>query len=296
MQLGYEETLIMFFSVVIPTCNRIADLRCCLDCLKYYSQEQKQRELGYKVEIIVSDDGIDPNINEMLTLYFPWCRYVPGPRRGPAANRNHGASVARGGWLLFTDDDCLPQPGWIEAFARCVNQAVVLEGRTLPCGQRNRVDQDSPVNESGGALLSCNFAIRSDFFRELGGFNEAFPGPAMEDNELNVRIRKMSLKNEFVYEAIVLHPWRRRKGIDYQITHAKSVAHFVRLHPEYKNYFSLSAQGIKLLRSIKSNLLFSLRSGVYLGLFRQLRLDFFSILYSWWFTHDSLTNHSESYD
>jgi GT2 family glycosyltransferase len=198
--------------------------------------------------------------------------------------------------LVFTDDDCLPQPGWIEAFARLVNQAVVLEGRTLPCGQRNRVDQDSPINERGGPLLSCNFAIRSDLFRELGGFNEAFPGPAMEDNELNARIRELSLKKEFVCEAIVLHPWRLRKGIDYQMIHAKSVAHFVRLHPEYKNHFSISAQGMKLLRSVKSNLLFSLRSGIYLGLFRQLRLDFLNILYSWWFTRNSLLNPSESCD
>jgi glycosyltransferase involved in cell wall biosynthesis len=276
----------LLFSVVIPTCNRISYLCSCLDCLRPYLQEQHQRELGYKIEIIVSDDGIDPKITEMLNLSFPWCRYETGPRRGPAANRNHGASVARGSWLVFTDDDCLPQPGWLESFARCVNQAVVLEGKTMACGRRNRVDQDSPINEMGGALLSCNFAIRADLFAELGGFNEVFPGPAMEDNELNARIKKLSLKKEFVHDALVLHPWRRRKGIDYQIVHAQSVAHFVRLHPEYKSYFSIVSQGIKLLRSIKSNSMFSLGSGIYLGLFRQLRLDFYNISFAWWFTRN----------
>lgn len=271
----------ILFSVVIPTCNRLSDLRRCLDCLSHYFVDLTQRQLGYHIEVIVSDDGRDPMVRDQLAIRYLWCRYEQGPRRGPAANRNHGASVASGDWLVFTDDDCLPQPGWLEAFASHIINADVLEGRTSACGTRTRVDQDSPINETGGSLLSCNFAIRSSIFRDLGGFNEAFPAPAIEDNELNARIKKASLKCLFVRDALVLHPWRRRKGIDYQKAHAISVAYFIGLHPEYCQDITLTHQAVKFMRLARSSLLFSFHSNTYTGLLRQLWLDFFNLYYAW---------------
>lgn len=271
----------ILFSVVIPTCNRLSDLRRCLDCLSYYFDDLSQSNLGYQIEVIVSDDARDNVIRDQLSIQYPWCRYEQGPCRGPAANRNHGASVASGDWLVFTDDDCLPQPGWLEAYATYVSQADVLEGRTSACGQRTRVDQDSPINEMGGTLLSCNFAMRSALFRDLGGFNEAFPAPALEDNELYARIKQFSHTRLFVREALVLHPWRLRKGMDYQEVHACSVGLFVKLHPQYACNFTLFNQVLKVLRSLRATLAFSLRSGIYKGLFRQLWLDTYNYYLTW---------------
>jgi hypothetical protein len=54
----------------------------------------------------------------------------------------------------------------------------------------------------------------------------------------------------FVPDALVFHPWRRRKGFAFVKAHARSVATFVGLHPERAYYFSFTSQFVKSIRSI----------------------------------------------
>ena len=54
----------------------------------------------------------------MVNEEFPMVRWNEGPRRGPAANRNFGARVADGEWLIFLDDDCNPRPGFLAAYLK----------------------------------------------------------------------------------------------------------------------------------------------------------------------------------
>ena len=60
-------------------------------------------------------------------------RLVPAPGPGSYAARNAGAAAARGGLLVFTDADCLPDPGWLAALAAAADAA---PGRCWParCG------------------------------------------------------------------------------------------------------------------------------------------------------------------
>ena len=73
---------------------------------------------------------------------------------GLAANSNHGAPQARNVQLVFTDDYCLPKPGWIESFARITAHYDVMEGRTSAAGTRIRGDEECPINETGGSTLA----------------------------------------------------------------------------------------------------------------------------------------------
>ena len=269
------------FSVVVPTYRRLDALSKCLDCLSSYFVSGTQERLGIILQVIVTDDDNDPELRVFLQERYPWCLYTSGPQRGPAANRNNGARIATSEWLVFTDDDCLPQTGWIEAYAFSSDQSDVLEGRTSAEGSQTRIDEECPINEEGGLLWSCNFAIRRNIFFELGGFNETFPAPAMEDVELNVRINKQALPRRFVRLAVVLHPWRRRKGILYVKSHATSVAKFVRLHPEQASNFSLSSQFHKCLISVKNNSLHAILNHKFKGLFRQIFLDCYANITTW---------------
>src|SRR3954454_19452887 len=101
-------------SVVIPTCDRLGLLRSCLDALKPGTQSY-----GGEFETIVTDDGREP-VGEFLAANYPWVKWVRGPRLGPAANRNHGAALAQGEWLLFTDDDCTPTLGWLQHYTQAI--------------------------------------------------------------------------------------------------------------------------------------------------------------------------------
>lgn len=199
------------FSVVVPTCRRNDALARCLNRLMADRQEFPFDQF----EVVVADDGpVEDNARLLVTHTYPWARWVAGPRRGPAANRNRGASQARGRWLAFTDDDCLPQPGWLSSFAKRLDspggdKLRVLEGRTTagegtPRGPR----YTSPVNEYGGLMWSCNFAVERRFFFELGGFDERFPFPHLEDVDLRLRLDDRQEPYPFVPEALVEHPPR----------------------------------------------------------------------------------------
>lgn len=187
----------MKFSVVIPTCHRPELLARCL------------RGLGTaNAEIIVSDDSRDDATRELIERDFSQVRWVAGPRRGPAANRNAGAHLAAGEWLAFIDDDCEPQPGWVDALEHAAADIDVVEGCTLAPGAIDSPFEEHVENLHGGVLWSCNFAIRRAAFENLGGFDEDFLEAAGEDMELAARISRAGLRVRFAPEALVHHPPR----------------------------------------------------------------------------------------
>ncbi len=197
------------FTIIIPTCRRNESLAQCLDALAPGVQTLPAAEY----EVIVSDDGPpDGNACAMVATRYPAVRWVQGPRRGPAANRNFGASHAHGAWLAFTDDDCLPQPGWLSAFASrlAVDPAGcrVLEGRTDPGVAKIGPFEQAPANADGGLLWSCNFAVERAFFEAMGGFDAGFPYPHLEDVDFRLRLDDAKERYLFVREACVLHPPR----------------------------------------------------------------------------------------
>lgn len=195
------------FSVVVPTRHRLETLAACLERLAPGTQNLD----AARYEVIVADDGVLLTAETLVCERFPWARWTAGPRRGPASNRNHGARLGRGSWLIFTDDDCQPEPGWLAAFAREVDAGRppdVLEGCT-----RSGVDnygslQAAPVNETGGFLWSCNLGVTRGTFDRLGGFDEGFKFPHLEDVDFRLRLADLRATVRFVPDAVVVHPPR----------------------------------------------------------------------------------------
>lgn len=221
-------------SVIIPTCHRNDLLALCLERLA----PGVQTLAAEAYEVIVTDDGYTSNAEAMISAYFPWARWVQGPRRGPAANRNNGAQQAKGDWLVFTDDDCLPDPHWLKAYRSAIVKMPdikVFEGRTYADRERRRMDEESPINETGGYLWSCNFAIHKIFFFELGCFDEQFPYAAMEDVDLHYRIRKAAQPVVYLKDASICHPWRTHGGADKFRKLEVSMAIYLDKHPAERN-------------------------------------------------------------
>jgi len=202
----------MLFSVVIPTCNRPQFLA---ECLKRLNPE-KQTIRGDYYEVIVSDDGdLDQQVGQMIAEKFHGVRWSEGPRRGPAANRNNGASQATGNVVVFLDDDCLPDEGLLEGYQTAFRQNPKLsaaEGKIVTDREARRLDEVAPVNVTGGLFWSCNVAVRKSVFDRMGGFDERFPYAVMEDVELRCRLRRLEGPPLFVPAASVVHPLRRLRG------------------------------------------------------------------------------------
>ena len=213
-----NETTPPKISVVIPTCHRNDLLALCLDRLAPGTQTLPAEQY----EVIVTDDGSRSTAQELVQEKYPWAIWTAGPRRGPAANRNHGAALAQNEWLAFTDDDCLPAPGWLEAFSAAIEPDVlVYEGKTTCEAGLHSPLQHAPINLTGGWLWSCNMMIHSVIFREMEGFDSSFPHPHMEDTDFRERLKHDSHAFVFVTASLVDHPprktaWGRRMGATHE--------------------------------------------------------------------------------
>ncbi len=221
------------FSVVIPTRDRNELLAQCLARLAPGAQ------LGVDAadyEVIVADDSPTEAARAYLSTHFPWARWVAGPRRGPASNRNRGAAAASAQLLVFIDDDCLPEPGFLLGYATALRGEIsVYEGQITCAAGVHSPRETSPINLSGGVLWSCNFAIRRDTFAAIGGFDERFPFAHMEDEDLRERIVTAGYDITFVADASVDHPPRRlRWGAQLARIHQASML-FMTLHPPMRS-------------------------------------------------------------
>lgn len=180
------------FSIIIPTHNRPTPLDACLRALAAQDTPRAQ------FEVIVVDDGSVPPLDEAGimprhgSLDLTVVRQAPS---GPAAARNHGARLARGSWLAFTDDDCQPAPDWLNTLdhAAAVYPTHALGGRTINALPDNRcavasqlvVDHLLPANHGEPArarfLASNNLAAPAALFRQIGGFDAGFRAAGGED-------------------------------------------------------------------------------------------------------------------
>jgi GT2 family glycosyltransferase len=199
-------TDIPLFSIIIPTYHRNDLLAKCLDCLAPGVQTLPAEQY----EVIVSDDGYESTAQEMIQQNYPWVKWVAGFRKGPAANRNNGAKYATGEWLAFTDDDCLPDPQWLESYGEAIASNVwIYEGKTICDTTITSPLQHAPINMTGGCLWSCNMMIQTSLFIDLKGFDENFPYPHLEDVDFRERIKKQGYTFSFVDKAKINHPQKR---------------------------------------------------------------------------------------
>jgi len=183
-----------FLSVIVPTHRRPDSLRRCLRALA------RQDYPGGLYEVIVVNDGADPPALEAdeSGVRGGEVRLVMQEHAGPATARNRGAELARGEYLLFTDDDCEPEADWLSEMARalCGAEGCAVAGRTvngLPdnlysAASQSLVDYLFGYYNSDPAaatfLTSNNMAMPAEGFRAVGGFATNFRLAAGEDREL----------------------------------------------------------------------------------------------------------------
>jgi len=160
--------------------------------------------------------------------------------RGPASARNAGWRVARAPLVAFTDDDCLPQPGWLAALVSRLGDADLVEGRTEPHPDQRQHRSDLghtiEVLEQGEHYQTCNMGYRRALLDRLGGFREEFRYPYGEDTDLAWRALKLGARAEYEPAALVFHEVARGGLRDHlrRIRREEGVVLLLRLHPEMR--------------------------------------------------------------
>ena len=185
-------------SVVVPTFKRPDLLIRCLAAL--IAQDFDASDY----EVIIADDAAcdetrravdaccsgESRVSGSLTrrqCLGPEVRYVAVTgKHGPAAARNAGWRVARGEIIAFTDDDCVPTPGWLRAGLAAFTDGVAgVSGRLivpLEC-----VPTDYELNAA--RLATSTFVTANSFYRRaclarIGGFDERFTSAWREDTDV----------------------------------------------------------------------------------------------------------------
>jgi len=198
-------------SVVIPTRDRPGPLAACLGALSASFPPDAET-------VVVSDGGTeDPGPVVAPFVDSLRLRLLRVQHRGPAAARNRGLEVAQGQIVAFTDDDCLPQPGWVASLATGVRASPPRAvGGSTRVGTKATVSaeaaqlvllllsrHDRAVAGRERLLPSNNFACPADALVRLGGFDESFR--TAEDRELCRRWAQAGFELGRVSEAIVEH-------------------------------------------------------------------------------------------
>ncbi len=120
---------------------------------------------------------------------------------GPARARNAGARAARGEIFVFVDADVVVRPDTITRLCRTLHDAGVAAvfgsyddapaARNFISRYRNLLHHH--VHQTGRAEASTFWAgcgaIRREVFLALGGFDERYRRPSIEDIELGYRLR-----------------------------------------------------------------------------------------------------------
>lgn len=209
-------------SVVIPAYNQLAYTHHCLAALA-------RAGAGLPFEVIVVDDHDDEGTQERLAGY-PGVRAVRNERNlGFVGSCNRGASLARGRYLVFLNNDTQVQPGWLDALVATfadVDDAGIVGSRLIyPDGRQQEAGAilfrdgsawnyghlDDPykpeysyrrdVDYCSGAAL----AIPKSLLDRLGGFATEFAPAYYEDTDLAFRVRAAGQRVLYQPLSVVVH-------------------------------------------------------------------------------------------
>jgi GT2 family glycosyltransferase len=198
-------------SVVVPTYRRPELLGNCLAALA------AQTLAADSYEILVADDAASDathrQVEEFAVKSSCTIRYVPiTGTHGPAAARNGGWRAAQAPIVAFTDDDTIPDTGWLAAgvgalerdaeLAAVTGQVIVPLPPTPTDYQRNEAGLET------AAFITANCFCRRDVLESLGGFDERFTSAWREDSDLHFRLLERGAKLRKTPEALVIHPVR----------------------------------------------------------------------------------------
>ena len=221
------DSILVSCSVVVCTYQRADSLRETLEALK-----RLEIAPGRAVEFIVVDNNSSDHTRRVVEhCQREWAalRYEYEAAQGLSQARNHGIGCAHGEIILFTDDDVLPAPDWLEQTVAGLEryEADACGGYIAPIWEapppvwlterfygflavRTDREDDYPIDSPSLAPFGANMAFRRQVFDKVGLFDteRGRKGKVLasgEDGEMFERILAGELKAVFLGKSRVRH-------------------------------------------------------------------------------------------
>ena len=169
------------FSIIVPVFSRPDNLERLLYSLQSLDYPSS------KYEVVIVDDGcpspLQDNMGRIQNGFN--LTQIRQENSGPGAARNLGARIAKGRYILFTDDDCIADPKWLEAHAEGLggSEDVVCGGR-VKNGLAGNIYSEAthlladyiyrhynPARIKGAFFPANNFSVSRMPFLDFGGFD-----------------------------------------------------------------------------------------------------------------------------
>ncbi len=197
-------------SVIIPHYNDLAGLKLCLDAL---GRQTMKRE---RFDIVIADNGSPFSASDIEAVVRDRARVVVETTPGAGPARNAAVAASQGSILAFTDADCVPAPGWLEAGVAALRCHPLVGGRmtVLVRDLSNRsaaeafetvfaFDNERYVDQLHFSVTANLFCSR-ETFDAVGPFRTGMS----EDLEWCLRARDAGFAIGYAADAEVGHPAR----------------------------------------------------------------------------------------
>jgi len=233
-------------SVVVASHARHLRLRWLLNAL------EEQTLVPGRWEVVVVHD-YDPATAERVIDRHPLKEAgvlnqiaIPAGAGSPSRQRNLGWRSASAELIAFTDDDCRPEPEWLERLVEAAGRAPgeIVQGATRPDPLERNVlaaphVRTMSIDPVGPYAQTCNILYPCELLERLGGFDEE--AIAGEDVGLSLRARAAGIRISAAPDAIVNHAVESHTlpGILRQNLKWRHLAYLAKRHPEMRRQFPL---------------------------------------------------------
>ncbi len=224
----------MQFTVIIATCNWPERLEQALAAVR-----RSIEQMGQSQAVIVSDNGPDRPAEAVARAFadradFP-VTYIKSDPFSKAAALNKAIWSSETPWVAFTDDDCLPDPGWLAAASKHIGGSDVnlfsgllrhvppdfplprwLNNDELPWSPAfvdyAPLPQSGIMDDNERVPFGANLFVKKSVYEQYGGYDEELwnrcghAALGSEDAEFAIRVRERGEKIGYCAEAVVEHP------------------------------------------------------------------------------------------
>lgn len=200
----------MTISVVVPVYNGGEPFRQCLRSLAALNPPP--------MEVIVVADGDTDGSWQMAEEFGTQVIRLPTSSGGPARPRNIGALQAKGEYLFFVDADVCVQPDTLahvaKTFHRHPDLTALFGSYDDTPAAKNFLSQyknlfhhyvHQHAKKEASTFWGACGAIRREIFLDIGGFDENYRRPSIEDIELGYRLKDAGHRIQLCKDITVKH-------------------------------------------------------------------------------------------